>query len=323
MDAALLRFMNGEADGITAIRPESVADMRDAQAKGNYTLHDVGPSFAVGFFWFNLKNGTNKSGKPFVAPEKMAWFSQDNFRKASLYALNKEAIINSVLRGMAQSIWSLETPANKFWNNPNVTKYPYNPDKAKAMLDELGYKDKNGDGIREDAAGNPIRFTFITNRGNKVREEVAALLAADWKAVGIDARPQFVDFNTLVTATGDTFDYDACLLGFTSSPHPATGLNVWQSSGRTHFWNPSQPSPATPWEAELDKLSNELIQSLDLAQQKKIYWRMQEIFSEHLPGLPTWTGKTFVAVRNNFGNIKPSAITPELLWNADEIYRKQ
>ena len=62
--------------------------------------------------------------------------------------------------------------------------------------------------------------------------------------------------------------------------------------------------------------------TLDIEEQRRIYFRMQEIMAEQLPILPLWTSKVFVAVRNTFGNIKPTALSHELLWNAEEIYVK-
>lgn len=319
MDTMMLRFQRGESDVLTTIRPESVFDMRDGQTKGNYKLYELGPGDTFSVFWFNLKQGNSKSGKPFLEPVKQAWFNDEKFRKAILYAMNKDAIINSVLRGLAVNVWSQEPPVNRTWHNPNVPKYEYDLKKANAMLDELGFKDRNGDGIREDASGRQVEFTFITNKGNKVREEVAALLAADLKAAGILARPQFMDFNALVTLLNDTYQYEGCLLGFGGALHPSTSMNTWRSNGRTHFIRPMEPKPVTQWEAEIDKLCNDFTTELDLQKQRDIYFRMQEIFAEHCGNLPLWTAKVHVALRNGFGNVKMTATST--LWNLDEYYR--
>ena len=325
MDQMLARFTGGTADGIVRPRPDSIPDLADGQAKGNYTLYDCGPGDGANLFWFNLKKGTNpSSGKPFVDPAKQAWFEDVRFRRAMLHALDKESIIRTELRGLAVSVWGLESPANAFWMHPNLPKYEYDPARAKALLDEMGLIDRNGDGIREDAQGNKVSFTFITNKGNKVRERVASLMQQDWAQVGVDARPQFLDFNALVTQLDSTFEYEACLLGLGGGGvHPANSMNVYRSSGRTHLFNPRQEKPATPWEAELDQLADKFNATLDVNEQRAIYFRMQEIMAEQLPILPLWTSKVFVAVRNKFGNIKPSALSHELLWNAEEIFVKE
>jgi peptide/nickel transport system substrate-binding protein len=145
----------------------------------------------------------------------------------------------------------------------------------------------------------------------------------DWAQAGVDARPQFLDFNALVTQLDSTFEYEACLLGLGGGGvHPANSMNVYRSSGRTHLFNPRQEKPATPWEEELDRLADRFNATLDVGEQQRIYWRMQEIMAEQLPILPLWTSKVFVAVRNKFGNVKPSALSHELLWNVEEFYVK-
>ncbi|MGC8740650.1 MAG: ABC transporter substrate-binding protein [Candidatus Sumerlaeaceae bacterium] len=325
MDQMLARFTGGTADGIVRPRPDSIPDLADGQAKGNYTLYDCGPGDGANLFWFNLKKGTNPStGRPFVDPQKQAWFEDVRFRRAMLHALDKESIIRTELRGLAVSVWGLESPANSFWIAPNLPKYEYDPGRAKALLDEMDLRDRNGDGIREDAQGNKVSFTFITNKGNKVRERVASLMQQDWAQVGVEARPQFLDFNALVTQLDSTYEYEACLLGLGGGGvHPANSMNVYRSSGRTHLFNPKQEKPATPWEAELDRLADQFNATLDVGEQQRIYWRMQEIMAEQLPILPLWTSKVFVAVRNKFGNVKPSALSHELLWNVEEFYVKE
>lgn len=321
-DAMLLRFTSGQADGVGSPKMEMVAGLRDNQKNGNYTLHDVGPGNFSSYLWFNLKRGSNpKSGKPYTEPWKQEVFNNENFRKAALHSINKQAIINSLLRGHAVPLWANETPALNFWHNPDVIKYDYDPAKAAALLDEAGYKDTNNDGVREDGKGNPITFTFVTNKGNKSREEIAQVLASDMKKVGLDARPQFVEFNTLVSMINDTYEYDGCYLAFGGSIHPITSMNSWKSSGRTHFHNPLQEKPATPWEAEVDKLANAFSVEIDPGKQQEIYFKMQAIFAEHCANLPLWVSKFFMASRNTFGNIKPTALI-DLFWNADEIYVK-
>lgn len=325
MDQALMRFKSGQADGLIRPRPDAIADLQAGQQAGNYTLYDCGPGEGANVFWFNLKDGSNPGNdKPFVDPVKLKWFQDARFRRAAMHALDKESVIRTELRGLAVSVWGLESPAVAFWYNPDIAKYPFDQRKAAQLFDEMDLKDRNGDGIREDAAGNRAAFTFISNKGNKVREKVASLLAADWKNAGIDAQPQFIDFNTLVKNTADTFEYEACLLGFGGSggPHPANSMNVYLSSGRTHFFNPSQKSPATQWEAETDKLGQEFNATLDVMKQRDVFFRMQAIFAEKCPFLPLWTSKVYVLARNTFGNIKPSPLSHELLWNAEEIYVK-
>lgn len=321
LDSMTAKFRSGEADTLDSPRPESIPGLRDGQKSGNYTLYDKGPGSTASFFWFNQKRGANAEGKPYVRPELQPVFADENFRKAIHHAINRDGMIRTVLRGLAVKASSLTPIALKDWYNPNVLKYEYDVEKAKSMLDAAGYKDTNNDGVRETKDGKPIAFTFVTNVENKTRIELSTAIATDLRAIGIQGTPQSVDFNTLVTQLNDTYQYEACLLGLTGSINPITSMNVWRSSARLHLWNPSQKTPATPWEAEIDKLAEEFAVTLDFPTQQKKFFRMQYIMSEHVPLVFMYYPKTFSCVRNKFGNVRPTPFANSF-WNAEELFVK-
>lgn len=324
-DQQLLRFKTGQIDGYERIRAEAIPDLRAEQQQGNFTLYDLGPGLGSNLFWFNLKLGENKeSGRPYVDPVRMAWFQDRRFRQAVMHALDIDSAIRTELRGQAVRTWSLMSPILTFWYYPDTVTYEFDKEKSGQILDEMGLKDHDGDGWREDPNGNRVSFTFITNKGNKARENISALFAADLKEIGIDARPQFVEFNTLVTLTADTFEYEACLLGLGGGGiHPALSMNVYKSSGQTHLHNPKQETPQTEWEAEIDRLAERFNATLDALEQQRIMWEIQRIWSEEIPILPLFTTKVFAVARNTFGNIRPSPVASyELMWNADEFFVK-
>ncbi len=321
-DSMTAKFRSGEADTLDSPRPEIVPDLRDAQSKENYTLFDKGPGDTASFFWFNLKPGNNAEGKPYLRPELQEVFGKSEFRKAVLHAINRDGMIRTVLRGLAVKADSMTPVALKDWHNPKLPSYEYDVEKAKALLESAGFKDTNGDGVREMANGQPLAFTFITNVENKTRIELSTIIATDLRKVGINATPQSVDFNTLVVQLNDTFQYEACLLGFTGSIHPITSMNVWRSSGRTHYWNPLQQTPATEWEAEIDKLAQQFATALEFQVQQETFFKMQDILVPHVPTLPLYYPKEFSCIRNKFGNVRPTPFANSY-WNAEELYVKQ
>ena len=84
-----------------------------------------------------------------------------------------------------------------------------------------------------------------------------------------------------------TYDWDAVLIGFTGGIEPHNGANLLRSSGNLHLWHPNQPSPATGWEAEIDRLIEVGSRELDGNQRRSAYWRIQEILHEELPLIQT------------------------------------
>lgn len=323
MDAMAAKFRAGEADTLDGPRPEMIPDLRVAQRAERFRLYDKGPGDTANFFWFNLKQGENADGRPYVDPDLQKVFNDVKFRRAIYHAINRDAMTRTVLRGLATKADSLTPIALQDWYNPNLPDYEYNPEKAKALLDEAGYLDTTGDLVREIPGTNkPLAFTFITNVENKTRTELATIIATDLRGIGIQATPQSVDFNTLVTQLNDTFQYEACLLGLAGSVHPITSMNVWRSSGRTHLWNPLQQTPATEWEAKIDGLAEQFAKTLEFPKQQEIFFEMQQTLMENVPIMPLYYPKAFSCIRITYQNVRPTPFANSF-WNAEELYLKE
>ncbi len=104
-----------------------------------------------------------------VDPVKLKWFRDTKFRQACSYAIDREAIAKSVFAGRAVPNYAAVTTGNEKWYNPDIPQFPQDFDKARALLEEIGIKDRDGDGFVEDAEGNKIEFVFNTNTGNDTR----------------------------------------------------------------------------------------------------------------------------------------------------------
>ena len=329
-DAADLKFRAGQVDGLENVKPENYQWYADNQQTGNFTLHDLGPALTTNFFWFNLntaqkaENG-RKVGDPYVDPVKYRWFNNPVFRRAVSMAVDREAMIPSIFFGDAVKNWSTSTPGSKVWYTPDVVKYDFNLDESKRLLASLGWKDTNGDGFLEDTTGQTVSFTLKTNSDNKMRVGMANFIRDDLAKVGIKVTLAPVDFNTLIVNIRDDKQYDTILLGLQSGvpPDPAMGQNVWRSSGRTHYWNISQPKPTTPEEAKIDSLMDTVVAASDINVRKDAWKQVQNIVNEQawIMWLPTPITK--LPVSNRFANATPSAIPHRLLWNIDYVFVKR
>ena len=120
------------------------------------------------------------------------------------------------------------------------------------------------------------------------------------------------------------FQYDVMLLGLQGSvpPTPGNGQNVWRSSGETHEWFIRQQKSATPEEARIDQLMDEILTNLDVQAQKKAWREMQTIINEQ--GWMVWLPvlKVKLPMSNRFGNTQPSIMAHRLLWNIERVYVK-
>jgi peptide/nickel transport system substrate-binding protein len=326
LNAMSLRFLSGESDLDDFIFPYEYDHFKAESAKGKFQLLEPGIGLETAFFWFNENTNANpKTGQPLVEPKKMKWFRNPKFRQACSYAIDREAIIKSVYSGRGIPNYGYVTPGNKKWFNPNTPQYPHDPDKARALLKEIGIEDRNGDGILEDADGNRIEFVLNTNVGNGAREKSAVLIASDLKKLGFNVIFQPVEFNTLIGKIDDTHDYDCLLLGFGGgSSDPVGSMNIVKSDGFTHHWFPRQKTPSTDWEARLDYLMDAQMKTLDYAERKKDFDEVQEILAEQVPLIFTVTPLYFAAVRSDIGNVRATPLSYyRASWNAEELYFKK
>ena len=91
-------------------------------------------------------------------------------------------------------------------------------------------------------------------------------------------------------------------MGFTGSFDPNNGSNLLRSSGNLHMWNPSQKTPATEWEAEIDRLLDEGAAELDLEKRRRAYFRIQEILHHELALIETVRQKVATAYSDTLEN---------------------
>jgi len=152
---------------------------------------------------------------------------------------------------------------------------------------------------------------------------MAALLQDDLKQLGMRAQVVPLEFRSLLDRVTQTKDYDACVMGIASlDADPNTDINVWLSSGGTHLWNPSQAHPATPWEAEIDRLIEEQMSARTFEERKRLYDRAQEVLAENQPMIFLASPNILVGAKNSIGNFHAAVLEPYVLWNVEQLYLK-
>ena len=316
--AEVLKFKAGEID-IMDVKPQDFPVIKPLESEGNFTIHKLGPTLNESFLFFNQNPEKGKSGKPYVDPTKLEWFRDVHFRRAVSWIIDRKAIRDIVWNGLGTDANGPFSPSTGYWWNSKLPPLVRNLDSAQAELKAGGYM-KGTDGKLRDAHGNVVKFSLLTNTENQSRIDIAGLIRKDLESMGIDVVFTQIEFNTLVTRLGVTFDWDAILLGLGGGgAEPHFGANVWVSSGRTHEWYPKQPKPATLWEAELDSLVQAGVTTTDTAARKRSYDRLQAVVHEQQPLVYLGHYEEMTAVRNRFGNIAPTVLAGTL-YNIDEIF---
>jgi peptide/nickel transport system substrate-binding protein len=173
-----------------------------------------------------------------------------------------------------------------------------------------------------DAAGHPVKFSIVTNSGNAARQKMAAMIQQDLAVIGMQVTIVPLDFPALIERLMHKQDYEACLLGVSNTePDPTSMMNMWLSSSPNHQWNPSEQTPATEWEAEIDRqmqaqasspLRNERKRSVDLVQQ---------IVADQQPFIYLVYPNVLQAVSPQLRGVQALIVSPGPVWNIDAIRR--
>jgi peptide/nickel transport system substrate-binding protein len=157
-----------------------------------------------------------------------------------------------------------------------VKPIPYDPQKARQLLSEAGWKDTNGDGILEQE-GKPFRFTLITNSGNDTRRDVGVLVQRQLREIGIDITFELYEWSVFLKNFINTKHFDACILGWSLSVDP-DAYEIWHSSQIEKGFNfISYQNP------RVDRLWEEGRREYDLEKRKQIYWQIHELIAEDQP----------------------------------------
>ncbi len=301
-NASYLRFLSGQTDVHTP-RPEEVLDLRGKQTELGFTLKDVGLDTGSLFFTFNrnprhyIRNG--------AADPRLSWFTDPKFLRAIAHLVDKQAMVNLCFHGLGGPAVSSISPENRIFHNPNLKDYEYDPKLAEQLLESGGYH-LISPGVRADARGNRLEFNLTTNAGAKVREQMCAIFKQDLANLGIRVNYRPLEFTTLVEKLDSTLDWDGVLIGFTGGVEPNNGANFYRSSGNLHLWNPSQPKPATPWEAEIDRLLEAGSAEMDVKKRAPYYWRIQQILHDELAIIETVRQLRFDAYKNSLVDYDPT-----------------
>lgn len=297
-DTALLKYSQGEVDYMS-VRPQDVLFMSRMKST---ILFDLGPTPSTTFLVFNMNPRAD------VPAYKLKWFQNRDFRRAISHAIDREGICYLVYNGLAEPLYGPITPANRpYYEEGLFPVYEYNLRKARAILESLGFKDRNKDGWLEDAEGNTLEIVLLTNAGNKEREAIGNIIKEDLEKIGIKVIFRPIDFNTLVSKlTSPPFAWEAVIIGLTGSMDPHFGRNVWHSSGTLHMWNPRQEKPQTQWENRLDELFDMGAVETNREQRIKIYREAYRIIAEEQPVIFLATPKSMLAARDNIKNLFPT-----------------
>ena len=204
-------------------------------------------------------------------------FTDANVRRALGMAINKPRMIQGLLRGFGQPAHGVIPPWSPMFSDLSQGDR-FDPNAAKQLLAQAGWRDTNGDGIVEKN-GKPLRFTLLTNSENRLRQDVAAFVQDQLKAVGADAQVRTIEFQTMLQQH-KARQYDAVITGWVLDTFRVDPVALFScaearkkgSANRTGYCNP-----------EVDRLMTQGVSSTDDAATKQTWAQFSQLIQRDQP----------------------------------------
>jgi peptide/nickel transport system substrate-binding protein len=259
-------------------------------------------------------------------------------RQALDLATPKQQIIEQLLENRVLPSASDITPNTWAWDE-SVQQTPYDPDKAKQLLEEAGLTFADGVwsgptptpekeiDVLTDRGGpvKPLEIELWATSGNKQVELIMQVVAQAWEQIGVKTEQKFEDISTIFGPEGYQFT-EKMTAGLYSWTNTADPDNTW-------YWS-SQYIPATPtgaggnvqayffpfnFQAEIDSIIDPAVEELDQDKRKEAYFASQKLINEQAPVIFIYWEKMFSPVANNVGGFLPTTFN-SLFWNANTWY---
>ena len=317
----------GDCDHMNLENPstfvQAMTAAQDASSKFNVSWGPELLGYGVQFNYALNFGITDKDRDPAVR----TLFRDLRFRKALSYATDRDGIAQSVMKGPFLRGWAGGLyPGAPDFDKSAVVYYPYDVASANALLDEMGLKDSNGDGVREYAdgavAGQPVVVQLLASQDAKETQSVAEALVNQWGAVGIKVNMKVIDSqtstNTMAAGTWDLQVYR----GGQEKALPFTNPNGLAPT--THGFNWHRDTEAAPrvmmdFEQQLVDIMNKYKSTYDAAARKELMTQYNKIETENVYDLGVFIGRYGLGTAKRVKNIADGTPVFMYTWVEEAI----
>jgi peptide/nickel transport system substrate-binding protein len=231
-------------------------------------------------------------------------------RQALAYAFNREKLVQDLLLGLtgvAATDWDMSP-----WVDPTITPYPYDPEKAKALLAEAGWTDTNGDGTVDKDGVELILKYGTTNR--EVRQNTQAVAQQDLAAVGIGIDLQSFDADLFFSSyqdDGPSANFSLDIIEYSDSPDfPDPNTAIWNCSDIPSDENPAGTSPTGLCDDKLDALFLKQRSQVDFTERQQTFYEITRYIYDQAFWIGLWLDPDLFGFSNRMINVKMSGATP-------------
>ena len=306
-EEALEKFLSGDID-YYKLKPSDYRTLLAEKETKDFVISNAGPETDSLILAFN-QNPIDEDGDAGIPDPQLTWLSNKKFRRAISHLINRSELIDKIVEGLGYPQYSFLPAASPFYQNGMEPEDPvYDPEKAKLVLEEIGYVDTDNDGWREDQDGRRIVLSLYTNSDNEARITIGEMLSQEARQIGIDLQVIAEDFNIIVTRLVSTGNWHMILIGLSGFLDPLDAANVFPSYGFLHIIEPAQSRPRREWEKLVDLAWQKAEFTLDEDERLLNYAEIQRIWMDELPWIYLFNNASLNAYNRNLRNIFPRSM---------------
>lgn len=264
-DTTQAEFKGGNVD-IANVESLRKADIDALTSEGLKTVSYDNYMFT--YMGFNLRKESLKDAK---------------VRQAIMYAIDRQSILDNIVEGRGSIVNAPLLPSS--WAYPEeseLEQYKYDVEKAKSLLKEAGWEDKDGDGIVENANGEKLELTIDCQNDHEVRQKTATAIQESLKAAGIAVEIDTMEYSALMDKAVANHDFDLYMMGNTLSLDPDP-KPMWASTAISNEPGVIGYNIVAYNNPETDKLIEEGNATLDQNERKSIYGEFAKILNRDVP----------------------------------------
>jgi peptide/nickel transport system substrate-binding protein len=290
-----LKFINGEIDLFGRYyQPDMAPVLRAAESDGRFKLRITGPDRGPALYlnWDSPRSGLG------------AAFRDKRVRIALSQAINREEINAVVFHGLLEPSGFSFAPVNPYFSKTAYLLYSrFDPDKSRALLDEAGYRDADGDGFREFADGSRFELAIDVRSNAPSDIDLCELVAEHWREVGVKVHLNAV-LRDILWPRRENGDFDVHVWFQEGPADPLGRTNDWAipAPGKP-FWHRTAHLNAPPWLREAHTLLMDARHSLDPDELRRLMERVRDLYSENVPAIGIGSQHTVWGANRRLGNV--------------------
>jgi peptide/nickel transport system substrate-binding protein len=233
-------------------------------------------------------------------------------RQAMAHSLDKNLIIETLLYGLGQPIESMVHPSKNYYNK-NLKSFDYNIEMANKILDEAGWIDKDGDGVREkiiNGRSEALKLEFKYNSGNETRKNIGLIFKENLKKIGIEVNMVSKEFTIFIDDL-KKHDFEVYCGGWVGDPNVEDPTQLWHTEsakGGSNYVNYG--------DMESDRLIDQIAKELNPEVRNQLYMKFQEKVHNEIPYIFIYAPNERMAFSKRFTNTKAYTARPGFDLNA-------